>query len=179
MKKVLIVLLCAGLLGVSAPAYHDASIAGDSKDGTVEIYFGGWKLALSLSPIMFFVWELPQNLIGSIAFSVMSVLGRIKNIELEKGRLFVKSDIEISLGLFVFWDDDFMSVNKKHEFGHAVQSQILGPLYLLVVGVPSVVRKQYFDWCLSGNDKYWPDYYSGFPENWADYLGGIDSRLRL
>lgn len=46
----------------------------------------------------------------------------------------------VSLGLFIFYqgDDERML---KHEYGHTVQSAILGPLYLAVIGLPSAL------WC--------------------------------
>ena len=59
----------------------------------------------------------------------------------------------------------------KHELGHTIQSKYLGPLYLLVIGIPSIIwvclrrmipilRKRY-------------DYYDVFPENWANKLSGL------
>ena len=57
----------------------------------------------------------------------------------------------VSLGLFVFCSDDpyFAEPNGitredaasrllTHEYGHTIQSLVLGPLYLLVIGIPSV-----------------------------------------
>lgn len=57
----------------------------------------------------------------------------------------------VSLGLFVFCSDnphfaepnglskeDAASRLLTHEYGHTIQSLVLGPLYLLVIGIPSV-----------------------------------------
>lgn len=57
----------------------------------------------------------------------------------------------VSLGLFVFCSDDphFAEPNGLsredaasrllvHEYGHTIQSLVLGPLYLFIIGIPSV-----------------------------------------
>ena len=44
----------------------------------------------------------------------------------------------VSLGLFVFVSNRNYI---EHEYGHCLQSLLLGPLYLLVIGIPS------FLWC--------------------------------
>ena len=57
----------------------------------------------------------------------------------------------VSLGLFVFCSDnphfaepngltkeDAASRLLTHEYGHTIQSLVLGPLYLLIIGIPSV-----------------------------------------
>lgn len=57
-----------------------------------------------------------------------------------------------------------------HEYGHTIQSLILGPLYLFVVGIPS------FIWCNNkkciamrqDNNK---SYYDLYCESWANRLG--------
>lgn len=48
----------------------------------------------------------------------------------------------MSLGLFIFMfggryigDEETL----KHEYGHSIQSKILGPLYLIVIGLPSLM----------------------------------------
>lgn len=54
----------------------------------------------------------------------------------------------------------------KHEYGHCIQSRILGPLYLIVIGLPSIMHA----WlCRCKNHSY----YDFYPEKWADKLAGI------
>ena len=57
-----------------------------------------------------------------------------------------------------------------HEYGHTVQSLILGPLYLLVIGLPSLV------WMKTARLGRWRrrsriSYYSLYTERWANWLG--------
>jgi len=62
-----------------------------------------------------------------------------------------------------------------HERGHQLQSRRLGPLYLLVVGVPSMARmlrqqKHHVNWSRAAR-KLW--YESGWPESAANKHGGV------
>ena len=90
----------------------------------------------------------------------------------------------VSLGMFVFiTHDPYYSGLKSgctkaehsqkllaHEYGHTVQSLILGPLYLFVIGIPSILwaglppfRRKRREQGIS--------YYSFYTEKWADFLG--------
>ena len=57
-----------------------------------------------------------------------------------------------------------------HEYGHTIQSLLLGPLYLIAVGLPSMI------WCRSGKCKRYRQqkgisYYDFWCEKWANTLG--------
>lgn len=89
----------------------------------------------------------------------------------------------ISLGLFVFVSAEPFFVKKfegqipaevlsrrllVHEYGHTVQSLILGPLYLIVIGIPSTL------WGFVGRGKRVKQqipYGAFFTEKWANRLG--------
>lgn len=48
----------------------------------------------------------------------------------------------VSLGMFIFMFGEYWigdEETKAHEYGHSIQSKILGPLYLLVIGLPSII----------------------------------------
>ena len=53
-----------------------------------------------------------------------------------------------------------------HEYGHTLQSLLLGPLYLIVIGLPSLI----WAWQYKGDNK---GYYKFFTERWADRLGEV------
>ncbi|MDR0751575.1 MAG: hypothetical protein LBF12_03175 [Christensenellaceae bacterium] len=69
------------------------------------------------------------------------------------------------------------SDTRIHEFGHTIQSLILGPFYLLIIGIPSFV------WCNSKRfielRKTGVSYFSFYTERWANYLGEKISKERL
>ena len=76
----------------------------------------------------------------------------------------------ISLGRYVFlsWGQAGDRSTVFHELGHCRQSRMLGPLYLIVIGLPSLL------WAWLG-DRIAPDksYYWFYTEKWADRLGGV------
>ena len=58
----------------------------------------------------------------------------------------------------------------RHEHGHQIQSKILGPLYLLVIGIPSLI----WAWLYGPVIKYTRNgYYRFYTEKWADKLGEV------
>lgn len=78
----------------------------------------------------------------------------------------------ISLGAYVFlcpshWNDE---TTLKHEKGHTRQSLMLGWLYLLIIGLPSIIWARCFGWY---REKYNVSYYAFYTEKQADKLGGV------
>ncbi len=93
----------------------------------------------------------------------------------------------VSLGMFVFVTTEPFFAEKLsdkytkselserllvHEYGHTIQSLILGPIYLIVIGIPStlwgflpILNKKRHEEQLS--------YFSFFTESWANRLGEI------
>lgn len=133
-------------------------------------------------------WEAPQSALGAVNLGYALATGSVARIARENGRIFVELRVSraVSLGHFVFWttvDSAFVRVNpdnKLHEYGHALQSRLLGPLYLPIVGIPSTMRALYAAAQHVFTKKPWDGYYEGFPESWADRLGGVhpDARRR-
>ena len=82
-----------------------------------------------------------------------------------------KSVSSVSLGLFVFvTSEPFFFDHLVHEYGHTIQSLILGPLYLIVIGIPSTL----WGFLPSLNNKRKTEglsYFSFFTEKWANVLG--------
>jgi hypothetical protein len=125
---------------------------------------------------MRFIWELPQNIIGIIV--LLFLRHKITKVEIIHKRLFFRThDCGISLGSFVFWSNSNNTIvpmapnNKEHEYGHTIQSLFFGPLYLIFVGIPSILRVVYSSIYYRLHKRKWQNYYKGYPENWADKLG--------
>lgn len=91
----------------------------------------------------------------------------------------------VSLGMFVFVTKQpyFVERLKKehsreelagrllvHEYGHTIQSLFLGPLYLLLIGVPSSLWG-FLPWCAKKRRTQKISYFSFFTEKWANALG--------
>jgi len=121
-------------------------------------------------------WGFIQTLVGFIGFLIY--IGKPHYIY--KGSIItvVKGNWGgISLGSFIFIDADIAKADApkskfiNHEYGHTLQSILLGPLYLLIIGLPSIVWAGLFDdWRI----KHKKSYYWLYTESWADKLGGVE-----
>lgn len=125
---------------------------------------------------LLYVWQLPQNLAGFILSRKARARNSLIPLSFKVRVYWVKGFFgsAVSLGQYIIIDEMFMNTKesvsiKKHEYGHFRQSLYLGWFYLPVVGLPSLVRNIYAR--LRHKDGKW--YYGGFPENWADRLGGV------
>lgn len=135
---------------------------------------------------LLFAWELPQNLLGAANLFAQRRAGNVRDVRRERGRTMIElvGDGAVSLGQFVFFgtrDNRYVPVgheNRNHEYGHSIQSRALGPLYLPLVGVPSVARVVYAMAYRTVTGERWSGYYEGWPERSADRLGGVDTSLR-
>ncbi len=126
------------------------------------------------------VWEAPQTALGAVVLATEAARMRIVSFEIEDGRLLVESKgTGVSLGHVVFWTrqsnrwHELDLRNRAHELGHTKQSRMLGWLYLPVVGLPSISRAAYALLHRELTGRPWTRYYEGYPEKWADRLGGV------
>ncbi len=129
---------------------------------------------------MLFFWEFPQNLLGLVVFAIMNYKRSFLHVEKKTNLIFLETkNTGVSLGWFIFWTpagnrfSHLVNDCRMHEYGHTRQSVMLGPLYLLIVGIPSLGRVAYSRWYKWKYKRNWDNYFNGFPENWADKLGGI------
>ncbi len=112
-------------------------------------------------------WGFPQTLIGWIVY----LCNRKRPHEIYHGCIVTHWGLRgsMGMGMFLFLGTDDPEV-RVHEYGHAVQSLILGPLFLPIMGTPS------FLWCnlpplqrLRRNKGI--SYYRFYPESTANRLG--------
>ncbi|MBR5199460.1 MAG: hypothetical protein IKW20_06490 [Bacteroidales bacterium] len=117
---------------------------------------------------LLYIWQLPQNIVGLLFL------------------LFIRGEERHSLDGITFYEAEsfnggislgkYIIVYKKrestirHEYGHCIQSRMLGPLYLLIVGIPSLIWASMYGVVIS-HKKY--DYSDFWCERWADRLGGV------
>ncbi len=125
-------------------------------------------------------WGLPQNIAGAILTLFFSQADRFRFRESVVTRWPKRGSM--ALGMFLFLgsghsascgkgpDRSFENRILVHEYGHTIQSIILGPLYLPVVGLPSLMwaTVPYFQ-RLRHTKKI--SYYSMYQEKWANQLG--------
>ena len=126
-------------------------------------------------------WGILQTLLG---FAVFLMHCRNRHFWYHGALITVwKPKTSVSLGLFVFVTAEPFFAKKYngqisieelsgrllvHEYGHTIQSLILGPLYLLIIGIPSTL------WGFLGGTKRREQqipYCAFFTEKWANRLG--------
>lgn len=114
--------------------------------------------------VILFIWQLPQNIVGLILYIFVGFPK--KN---DRGFYEWKKFSGISLGRFIYLNKLTSDITIKHEQGHQKQSRILGPLYLIIIGIPSFVWATLHTYTKLRNKNY----YGFYTEKWADSLSGI------
>ena len=122
---------------------------------------------------LLFLWQLPQNL---VALAWLALAGKKKVVAYRNYCVAVcarmpRNASGVSLGSFAIvspaHDGDQRVVRHELE-GHTVDSKIFGPLYLLVVGLPSALHLLWHK--RHGKDKPYHDFYT---ERWANRHAGL------
>lgn len=125
----------------------------------------GWWLPAAVWQV---VWGLPQNVLG---------LTLLLGLRGPRRRFWFRTavvtewtiDAGFSTGMFIFVPRGCPRSLLLHEYGHTIQSLILGPLYLLVIVLPSLAwastpRLRRFRACRNYS------YYRFYCERWANLL---------
>lgn len=143
------------------------------------------KASSGISKALFLFWQwtwgLSVNLVGLIIYLVLYPKcrhGRFENayityVPWNKGGL--------SLGLFVFMADSgkepWTYNTRIHEYGHTIQCLLLGPLYWLVVAIPSSVWCNFFEgYRKKNNVSYYALYCESWANNWGEKWSGLKRR---
>ena len=126
------------------------------------------------------IWQLPQNLCGYV-YKNISKNNRKEKIENAAiNKLGIEAYVKnpggsVSLGKYIFISERSKDNRDTiiHECGHCKQSRILGPLYLIVIGIPSITWATLY----SSIPYFWKySYYSFYTEKWADKLMNVNRK---
>jgi hypothetical protein len=137
---------------------------------------------------LMWLWQAPQNILAlilalmckcNIYYKVIAFRGWSMGDQTTVIVCGSNSYTACSLGRYIFifktgvdYSTNYSNEMWLHEKGHCKQSRRLGPLYLIVVGIPSLVLN-----LLARVNKYVDkNYYNLYPEKWADRLGGVPAR---
>lgn len=113
-----------------------------------------------------YIWQLPQNLLGLAVIR----LGRGKYVGQHWVTAYPVGYFGVSLGKYIVFNDVEIPAGNwhlRHEQGHQKQSLYLGPLYLIAIGLPSLIGNIVHR-IVGGK---W--YYKQPWESWANKLGGV------
>jgi len=120
-------------------------------------------------------WGIIQNLAGAAIFVFLLI--RHPGTRPYRYRFSVvtpwKTGPSLGLGIFIFSGPSVIRHTDPilvHEYGHNVQSLILGPLFLPVVGFPSMFWAGLPRFEKKRSEQH-INYYSFYPERWANRIG--------
>lgn len=135
-----------------------------------------------------FTWELPQTVVGNVWSDIRNITGKVDRVDYYGGATFVTNENAstgggVSIGSYININiekgpidrpfNDYMTYNPTymHEYGHYIQSQMMGPLYVIPAissGLHTLINK--------GRTMTY-NYWSGIPvssdhwtETWANRL---------
>jgi hypothetical protein len=139
------------------------------------------KLFNIIKEAALFIWQLPQNIIGLIL--VLFYRPEKKLIAKNGNYVYLSRYMPggISLGKYSIisrlycigkTDEQIIDLDvSKHEaLGHGTQSRWLGPFYLPVIGLPSIIWAGLYGSVIPYTTN---GYYRFYTEKWADKLAGI------
>ena len=121
--------------------------------------------------LILFIWQLPQHIVALIYFGYLVMMCKDLGVDSRYKQATVIPCImrgAVTLGNYVFVGlNSEYKETVKHELGHTIQSKILGPLYLIVIGIPSITYCGLRRLFLSLRKK---NYYDFYTEKWANNL---------
>lgn len=121
--------------------------------------------------LILFIWQLPQHLLAILYIGYLVMMCKDLGVDSRYKQAIVIPCVmrgAVTLGCYVFVGLNLeYRKTVKHELGHTIQSKILGPLYLIVIGIPSIT------YC--GLRRIFPslrkkNYYDFYTEKWANNL---------
>lgn len=122
-----------------------------------------------------FCWEAPQVIAGAVVKLVYIRHGLREVDTYRQGTCQIQNwnmTSGVSLGWFQFTHPFADKDTCSHEVGHSVESLVLGPLYLVVIGLPSLL------WAGIIHPYFMPNksYYWFYTERITDRIAGIADR---
>ena len=130
----------------------------------------------SFKEIILWIWQLPQNLLGLI---LLLFYKHEKEYHRLNGRVFyytTEMPSGISLGNYIIMNREDREDGMRHEYGHSIDSRRWGLVYLLVIGLPSLLGN-IWDRIFHRRWKYSKSYRWYYNQPWeksADKNGRVD-----
>lgn len=107
-------------------------------------------------------WGILQTFAGAVLFLLVGSKKRF----FHHGAIVSECNFSVSLGMFVFVREKNAEL-LRHEYAHTIQSLMLGPLYLLVIGLPSIIWAGLFN---KYRKRRKIPYRAFYTEKWADRI---------
>ena len=132
--------------------------------------------------IVQWTWGLPVNVVGGIGYLVCTKILGYRHQKFGYANIVYMPWKQggLSMGLFIFIREEkekkeWLYNCRIHEYGHTWQCLLLGPLYYLVVAIPSVIWCQCF---AKYREKNNVSYYKLYCESWANSWGEKFAKMK-
>lgn len=143
--------------------------------------------ALVMKKFLFYLiqwtWAFPINFIGLLGYLIFAVIRGCRHERFYNATVtYVPGNWGgISFGTFIFMreggTEEWSYDTRIHEYGHTWQALLLGPLWFLVIAIPSFIWCN-FKPCINYRKKNNVSYYSLYCEGWANAWGQRFTGLR-
>lgn len=126
------------------------------------------KISSYIKDSLMWLWQFPQNLLAICIEGILCEAAYREGIV--RGNTMIYNYVlpTMSLGSYIFVNTMSTDTAVKHSQGHSKQSRILGPLYLVVIGIPSLLHLIVYSIC--GMMGFSWNYYKFYTELWANKL---------
>ncbi len=129
-------------------------------------------------------WALPVNIVGGVAYFICTKILKYRHQKFGYANIVYMpwNAGGLSMGLFIFMKDRGEEPNpwsyntRIHEYGHTWQCLLLGPLYYIIIALPSVIWCNLFDGYRKKNNI---SYYKLYCESWANCWGQKATKLKM
>ena len=127
-----------------------------------------------------YIWQFIQNTLGIIYKGYLkdNIITRVDYSATDYECYLTRNGGGVTLGRYIFVNQNYTDLSNVilHEIGHTKQSRILGPLYLIIIGIPSI------SW--AGLRRLIPalkkiNYYWFYTESIANKLMGLNKEGKL
>lgn len=129
------------------------------------------KIGSYIKDSLMWLWQFPQNILARCIEDILCQATYREDIVGSNTMIYNYVLPTMSLGDYFFVNPMSSQKSIQHECGHSKQSNILGPLYLIVIGIPSLLHNIVHYLCNKIGIKW--NYYSFYTESWANKLAGI------
>lgn len=126
------------------------------------------KISSYIKDSLMWLWQFPQNLLAICIEGILCEAAYREGVV--RGNTMIYNYVlpTMSLGSYIFVNTMSTDTAVKHSHGHSKQSRILGPLYLVVIGIPSLLHLIVYSIC--GMMGFSWNYYKFYTELWANKL---------
>ena len=125
-----------------------------------------------------YIWQFIQNTLGILYkwYLENDVITRVDYSATDYECYLTRNGGGVTLGRYIFVNQYFKDLSNVilHERGHVKQSRILGPLYIIIIGIPSILWAGLHNTIAPNKSYYW-----FYTESLANKLMGLNKEGKL